>query len=251
MRTGKTAGCFELDAVVNIGVTAGPVYRLFVNDPAGGNYSGMRATCSAADAIHPCTVGAAVGALPQAESVTLKGAYTYASSTKAEGFYIDAVTDDGAGVAPAPLLESLANIYRSSTQIQDAYQRFSVAPMGISQLVMYDWSPSEFAVSGATQCPFQVGFGVSDRSDGLTAGPACNGTTQPPGQSSPSPHEILIGTDFAPAFSVSSDCACAATTPTGASTAGILAGILVWNVSPSGAAYMYVAPQSNNDMRGF
>lgn len=248
---GKTAGCFELDAVVTIGVTTGPVYRLFVNDSAGGNYAGMRATCSASNAAHPCTVGAAVGALPQAESVTLKGAYTYSSSTKAEDFYIDAVTDDGAGVAPAPLYEPLMNVSRSSTQIQDAFQRFTIAPMALSHLLMYDWSPSEFAVSGATQCPYQVGFGVSDQSDGLTPGMACTGTSQPPGQSSPSPREVLIGTDFAPTFTVSSDCACASTPPTPTSSTGYLAGILVWNVSASGAGYMYVAPQSNNDMPNF
>lgn len=249
MRMGHASGCFRLASVVAIGVTPGPDYRLFAQDAAGGNYSAMRTTCSASDVAHPCTIGATVGALPAGHAVTLQGRYVYAASTSAEDFYLDTATDDGAGASPVAATVTLADISRGSTQLALAYQRVTVTASGASQLVMYDWSPSEFAVTGAAACPYQLGFGVVPQSAGVLPGAGCTGTTsQPAGQTSPSSQEVLIGTDFSSTFTVSSDCRCSSNVPTAISTTMAAAGILVWNVPATGAGYMYLAPQTNADV---
>ncbi len=250
MRTGATNGCFELDGVVTLGVTpqAGNP-RLFVQDATGGDYSAMLAKCSSTSTTHPCTVASAVASLPDSHSVTLRGTFVVTASTTLEEFFIDSVTDDGAGVAPLAVTSNLSQLTRSSTAANLRYQRVSL-PLAES-LVMYDWSPSEFAAN-ATTCPYQLGFGMIAKSVSVTAGAACsNGTSQPAGQASPNAQEVLIGTDFSQTYKVSTDCRCAKAAgdlePSATSALpGTLTGFLVFDVAGS-TGFSYVAPKVPGD----
>jgi hypothetical protein len=164
--------------------------------------------------------------------------------------FIDTITDNGAGTAPAPGAATLADLERGGSAANLRFQRVTATIGAADTLQMYDWSPAELVDSSATQCPFVFGFGMLPKSvTGQTAGAACAGSaSQPAGQATPSAQEVLIGTDFFDDFTVSSDCRCAGTfsdsEPTAKSTlAGTIGGILVFDVPfMSTTGYYYLAP---------
>jgi len=195
-----------------------------------------------------------VAAIVIGRSVTIQGTYIKSKSTCYESFYIDSITDNGAGTVPAGVTATLADISRSGTNKGISFQHVTTTIAGNDPLVMYDWTPAEFVYQGATKCPYQFGFGMIPQSANATATAACTNTTsQPPGQTTPSSAEVLIGTDFYTGFTVSSDCQCAATftdkEPTTTSQVKqSISGMLVFDV-PFGATtgYYYIAPLSNTD----
>ena len=204
---------------------------------------------------HPCSVATAVAAIATGRSVTVQGTYIKSKTSGYETFYIDTITDNGAGTAPAAAAATIGDISRGGTNKALAFQRVT-APIAANDplVVDDDWTPAEFVFTGATKCPYQFGFGMIPKSANATATMACTGTTsQPGGQPTPAAGEILIGTDFYKGFTVSSDCQCAASftdkEPTAASQLkGTISGILVLDV-PFGATtpYYYIAPQTNAD----
>ena len=256
MRQQPATGCYEFDNVVTIGVTPSTHSpSLFVQDAAGGDFSAIKTRCSSTSTAHPCTVAATVAALPNGHSVTVKGTYIKTAATTFEEFFIDSITDNGSATAPAAATATLAQVARSSTSANLRFQRVTVTIGNADTLNMYDWTPSEFASSTATACPFQFGFGMIPKSvSGVTDGAACtNNTTQPTGQAAPNAAEILIGTDFFTGFSLSSDCRCAGhfsdMEPASTSTlSGTLSGLLEFEV-PFGTSngYYYIAPQQAAD----
>ena len=254
MRMGAP-GDYALADVVVLAVTPSTkAPRLFVQDAAGGDLSAVMADCSSTSTAHKCTVNATVAGLTVGHKVTLKGTYIRSAANKGgfETFYIDSAVDGGAGTLPAVTAMAMADVERGASKRAQWFQHVSVT-LG-EALLMYDWTPSEFVYSGATQCPYQFGFGMIPTSAGGTAKPACSGTSsQPAGQTSPSASEILIGTDFYATYTVSSDCRCtamfSAKAPTSTSKlTGTLAGILVYDVPyMTSAGYQYIAPIQPSD----
>ncbi len=256
MRQQTHTGCYELDNVVTIGTspsTKSP--QLYVQDAGGGDFSALKTKCSSTSTAHPCSIATMVAAITDGRNVTVKGTYIKTASTTFEEFFIDSVTDNGAGTAPAPAVATLAQIERSSTAANLRFQHVTVTVGAPDMLQMYDWTPTEFANTSATACPYQFGFGMLPKSvTGTTPGAACaSGTAQPTGIASPNPAEVLIGTDFYKGFTVSSDCRCAKTfmdmEPAMTSTlVGSIGGLLVFDV-PFGAStgYYYLAPTSATD----
>ena len=250
-------GCFELDNVISIGTTPSTKSpKLYVQDAAGGDFSAIQTKCSSTSTSHPCSVAAAVAAIPDGHSVTIKGTFIRTTATTFEEFFIDSIVDNGAGTAPAPAVATLADIERSGTATNLRFQKVTVTVAAADTLKMYDWTPSEFVFSGATKCPFQFAFAMIPKSaSGVTTeGAACAGSaSQPAGQATPNPAEVLIGTDFFKGFTVSSDCRCAKTftdtEPAAASTlVGPVSGILVFDVPFGGTTgYYYLAPKTLAD----
>jgi hypothetical protein len=255
MRQGNVNGCFELDNVVTLDVTPSTKSpRLFVQDAAGGMYSGMMTRCSSMSTSHPCTVAATVAALAKGRSVTVKGTYIKSKNTGFEEFFIDDVTDNGAATPPAAATATVAEISRGGTNPGLAFQRVTVTLAPNDPLVMYDWTPSELANATATKCPYVFGFGMIPKSAKATATAACtSGTAQPTGQAAPASAEVLIGTDFFKTYTISSDCRCAKTftdmVPSAQSQlTGSISGILVFDVPFGGSGgYYYLAPEANAD----
>ncbi len=253
MRQAKS-GCMELDNMVSLGVTPSTKSpRLFVQDSAGGDFSAIMVKCSTTSTSHPCTVASTVANIANAHSVTIQGTYIKSGSTGFEEFFVDSITDNGAGTAPAVATATLADIQRNSTSKNLAFQKVTVTLA--TPLVMYDWTPAEFVFSGATACPYMFGWGMIPMGTaGATAGMACqNGTSQPAGQTTPNAAEVLIGTDFYSGFTLSGDCRCAKkfTNQEPSSTSQIttsITGLLVQDsVFGSTSLYYYVAPQANTD----
>jgi hypothetical protein len=255
MRQGTVSGCFEMDNVVSIALTPSTKSpKLYVQDAGGGMFSAMITSCSSTSTTHPCTIATQVAATPLGHSVTVQGTYIKSKTSGYEAFYIDTITDNGAGTAPAVATATLTDISRGGTNHGLAFQKVTATISGADPLVMYDWTPTEFVYTGATKCPYQFGFGMIPKSANQTATMACtNATSQPAGQTTPNSAEILIGTDFYNGFTVSSDCRCAAMftdkEPTGTSQLkGSITGMLVFSV-PFGATagYFYIAPTSATD----
>ncbi len=77
--------------------------------------------------------------------------------------------------------------------------------------------------------------------------------TPAPGQTTPNPAEVLIGTDFFKGFTVTSDCRCAKMfndmEPGSNSTlSGTVSGILIFDVPfMMTTGYQYLAPKTNAD----
>ena len=251
MRMGTHTGCFELNTVT-IGTTPSTKNPdLFIQDPAGGDFSAIMTKCESTSTTHPCSVAATVAALPDGHSVTVKGTYIKTASTTFEEFFIDSVTDNGAATAPAPAAATLAQIERGSTATNLRFQHVTLTIAAADTLKMYDFSPSEFADTSATSCPYQDGFGMIPTSvTGVADGAACAGSAaQPAGQTTPNAAEVLIGTDFYSGFTLSSDCRCAKTftdmEPSATSTlVGAIGGILVFDVPFNGTTgYYYLDPK--------
>lgn len=261
MRQAGTSTCASLDGVVAIALhasTASP--KLYVQDAAGGDYSGIVVGCSATSVTHPCTQQALVNAIAVGHAVAIHGRYTKSMSSGYETIYLDTLSDKGVAPSqPAPLALQPADVARGALNAARWFQRVSVTIQ--SSLVMYDWTPSEFVYAGgAVTChpPYQFGFGVIPSSVTPTspAGSACSGSTaQPAGVATPDANEILIGTDFfASGFNVTSDCRCAATLTdklvTASSTlTGTLGGLLLYGTAfgSTGPGYQYVAPVGAGD----
>jgi hypothetical protein len=255
MRQG-TPGCFKLENVISLGVTPSTKSpQLFVQDAGGGDFSAMLTKCSSTSTAHPCSVNAAVAAIADGHSVTITGTYIRTSSTTFEEFFIDSITDNGAGTAPAPATALLADIERGGTAKNLRFQRVTLNISATDTLKMYDWTPSEFSNTSATACPYQFAFAMLPKSvTGQTAGLACSsGTAQPAGVTSPNAAEVIIGTDFYKGFTTSSDCRCAKSftdmEPTINSTlSGTVSGLLVFDVPFGGTlGYYYLDPKTLAD----
>jgi hypothetical protein len=178
--------------------------------------------------------------------VTIQGVYIKTKSTTFEEFFIDSITDNGTGTTPAPGNATLADLERGGSAANLRFQKVTATIGASDTLKMYDWTPSEFANTSATACPFQFGFGMIPKSvSGATPSAACAGSaSQPTGQGTPDPHEVLIGTDFFDGFTVSSDCRCAGKfsdqEPTSTSTlGGTVSGLLVFDVPFQGTVGYY------------
>jgi hypothetical protein len=155
----------------------------------------------------------------------------------------------GTGLLASPASVSLGVVQRSGAARNLAFQRVTASLT--MPLVMFDWSPPEFAVAGAVACPYQVGFGLIQSGAGVSGPPCANATSQPAGMTTVAPAEVLISDEFAPGFTISSDCRCASTVPTvSSSVSGSVSGILSFAVAPGAdAGYFYLAPQSNSDVQ--
>jgi hypothetical protein len=189
-------------------------------------------------------------------AVTIQGTYIKSSATNFEEFFIDTITDKGAGTAPAVSAVQLTDVQDGSTSLKYAYQKVTTTIAAADTLQMYDWTPAEFVYSGATKCPYQFGWEMIPKSvGGVTPGMACpagNGS-QPAGQTNPNPAGVLVGTDFYSGFHTSSDCRCTTMfqdkQPTATSTVvGAITGMLVYDV-PFGSSthHMYIAPVADAD----
>jgi hypothetical protein len=251
MRSGGTNGCFQLVAVVSIGLAPSATSpRLFVQDAAGGDYSAMVMTCPSTSTTHPCTVAASVSSIADGRSVTATGSYSKSNTTNLEEFLLDSISDNGTGTMPGPATATAAEIERSSTAYNLAFQQVTTTLSASNALIMYDWTPSEFVYNAATVCPYQGGFGMIAKSvGGVTPTAACtNVASQPAGQAAPNGAEVLIGTDFYKGFTVSSDCRCAKMAEPGASSTliGTVEGILVYEVGfGATTGFFYLAPKTN------
>jgi hypothetical protein len=252
-RQGGKSGCFELDNVVTLAVT--PVstntksVTLYVQDAAGGDYSAIKLTCSSTSTSHMCTAFATAKNILAGRSVTVQGTYIKSSAAKGgyEDFLIDNIADNAAGTAPAPATVMETDLARSASVPARWFQVVSVNVT--DKLGMFDWSPPELKRSGtSTACPQWYGFGMIPKSANATAGAACTGSTQPAGQTTVNPKEVLIGTDFYTGFKTTGDCACGAMymdpVPTATQgTLGTVSALLVYDV-PSGQStgYQYLEP---------
>ena len=203
--------CYQLDNVVVVGLTpSAKSPRIFVQDAAGGDYSALMGRCSSTSTSHPCPVFAAVAGVPVGNSITLTGEFIKSKATHLEDFYIATITENNgpAGSVPAAKVLQPADIQKSALKPEHWNQRVSV-DVSADPLAMYDWSPSELVFSGASACPYQLGFAMIATSAAAAAAPACmNSKTQPATQSMPAMAETLIGTDFYNDFKVTSDCRC-------------------------------------------
>ena len=258
MRQGMS-GCYELDGVVTLAIvpttTTSKVVKFYVQDASGGDYSAVRASCSSTSTTHPCPVFSTVKASSSARTVTLSGTYIKSSPSKGgyEAFYPDAFTDTGAGTLPAPVALAETDLQRGTTMAAAgkpiAAYYFQVFTTTIAdKLLMYDWSPPELASTSTKSTCKQYGFGMIPTSAAATAGAACTGMTQPAGQATANPKEVLVGTDFYTGFKTTTDCVCgpkhSAPVPVaGQGTSGSVTALLDYEV-PFGATtgYLYVAP---------
>lgn len=253
MRAGAS-GDFSLANVVAIAVspmaTTSP--RLIVQDASGGDFSAILSRCSPTSTMHPCTVATTVKTVMVNDSVTLQGTYTKSNTSGFETFYIDMVTVNSHGATPPAIATvALTDVQRNAQTKAKWFQHVTVSNPGT--LAMYDFTPAEFMRgNNPTSCPYQFGFGLLP--SGGAAATACSGTTsQPPGVTSPSAMEVLIGTDFYDKYNVSTDCRCAAMfndkIPAMNSTATALGGILIFDTTftmpPVG--YQYLAPLSTTE----
>jgi hypothetical protein len=267
MRQGAP-GDYELDDVIAIGLTPSTTSpHLFVQDAAGGDFSAMRTNCSSSSTSHPCTVASTVHTVTLGHKVTIKGTFIKAGAANgaAENFYIDSITDNGAGTAPPVTMVTLADVQKGSvanvTTMAPAnkkywFQHVTVTPAPAAHKV-YDVSPAELVFSGATKCSYQLGFGLAPSGTAGAAASMCTDTTsQPAAATAPDATEVLIGTDFFSTFKLSSDCRCytmfSDTPVTSAMSTTKLGGILVYDTvfgSMPVKPYVYLAPLDNtNDL---
>jgi hypothetical protein len=262
MRQAKS-GCFELDNVVTIATT--PVgtntksVSIHVQDAAGGDYSAIKLDCSSTSMTHMCAAFTSAKSILAGRKVTVQGLYIKSSQMKGgfEIFYIDNISDGGAATAPAPATLMEGDLQRGASMSNGgkpmAAYWFQMVTANISdKLLMFDWSAPEFKRSGSsTSCPQQFGFGMIPTSAGATAGSACNGMTQPSGQSTVNAKEILVSTDYYGGFKFSSDCACAGAhmdpIPTsGQGVTGSITALLDYDVVyGQTTGYQYLAPLDN------
>jgi hypothetical protein len=263
MRQAAKSGCFELDGVVSVATT--PItakstsIRIVAQDSSGGDYSAIVLDCSdSATAKHPCTAFATAKNVLAGRALTITGFYEKASAAKGAYEYlsIDAVTDTGAGTAPAPATAMLADIERAANKPALWFQKVTVTIGAADTLGMFDFSPAEFKSSSATAtCGSFYGFGMLPKSVTGTAGGACSGTTQPSGQTAVNANEVLIGTDFHGTFTANSECSCISMKTmapypgllSAASTlTGTISGVLFYDASAN-VGYQFLAPLKDAD----
>ncbi len=264
MRQAAKSGCFELDNVITLAATyvgsSSTSVTLHVQDALGGDYSAVQLSCSESSTTHPCTAFSTAKGILTGRKVTVQGLYLKSSAAKGgyETFEIDSIADAGSGTAPSPAPLQEADLERSSTMSTGgkpmAAYWFQVVSANLTdKLLMFDWSPPEFARGGtSTSCPQWFGFGMIPTSAGATAGAACSGTTQPAGQTTVNPKEVLIGTAYFTGFTYTCDCACNTYTPpdpaptAGQGTSGAIKAILDYDVVyGQTTGYQYLSPLTN------
>ncbi|HWE27550.1 MAG TPA: hypothetical protein VHB97_06075 [Polyangia bacterium] len=265
MRMGAP-GDYELDNVVAIAVTPSGSH-LVAQDAAGTDFSAIKTNCSSTSPSHPCSVGSTVKTVAVGHNVTIKGTFIKSKETSGgtEDFYIDSITDNGAGTLPTPATVTLADVQQSSVAMATTaaptnkkywFQHVTVTAPGT--LNMYDPAPAPFKYTGGTGgCPAQFGWGVAPSgTSGANATLSCDASCSmnPPGAACTQPAgvalngaEVLIGTDFYSGFTKSTDCKCYSKysdTAPGSSTSK-LGGILMYDtvyMSSPVQAYIYLAP---------
>lgn len=245
MRRAKGSGCFEVQHAVVIARTpSATVPRVYVQDQGGGPYSAIRAKCDSSPT-HACTQEAAqeVQTLLDGSLVTLRGYYLQGSVSGFEEIYLDDAIDEQT-LAPVPPPQSVdINQLGQAARTPEAWFQVVTADITAQDpLVMYDFSPHEFAHAGP--CPNWSGFSVIRASAIPTLSvAACRGSANPAGLMNPDPREILIGREFFKEFFASTDCACAAQSKqhllTPASTlVGTIRGVLTPEIS-AGSSRLY------------
>jgi hypothetical protein len=262
MRMAATAGCFELDNVVSVAVT--PIstkstsVRIIAQDAAGGDFSGINVTCyDSATTAHPCTAFPTAKSILAGRSITVQGYYSKAASGY-EHLSLDSVTDNASGTAPAPKAVMLADIERGAMKPAAWFQKVTLTIAAADMLGMYDFSPAEFKSTSATAttCGTYYGFGMKPKSATGTAGAACSGTTQPPGQTMINANEVLFGTDYYGGFTANSECSCISSKTgkpypgllsSSSTLSGTVSGILYFDTVTGGAAYQFLSPLTNAD----
>ena len=272
MRQGAP-GDYELDDVIAIALTPSAMSpHLFVQDAAGGDFSAIRTNCSTSSST-PCTVASTVHTVQIGDKVTIKGTYIRGKNANGgtDDFYIDSITDNGAGTLPAPAQVTLADVQQSSiataTMMAPANRKYwfqHVTVTSPGSLAMYDLTPAPFKYTGSATCPSQFGWGMAPSgTSGANGTLSCDSScsTNPPGAACMQPTgvmlnaaEVLIGTDFYDKFKESSDCKCASkytdTLVTMASTTSKLGGILIYDTvykSSPVQPYIYLAPLDNTN----
>lgn len=250
MRMGTTVGCFELDDVISIAAEPGSAAaaRLYVQDSGGGNYSAMQIGCDAST--HPCAAN--YSAITVGRDLMVTGTYAK-SSAGLETFAIDSITNKSSGAVPSAATTTLASIESNSTSLALVFQKVTVSVAAVDALRIYDFTPAQFVVTGASACPYQTGFGMlpTSATGGIPSGACTSGTAQPVGAANPSASEVLIDTRFTPTYDVSSDCRCASSAsdkePTTTSTlSGSVSGILLFGVHGA-TGFIAIAPTTTSD----
>jgi hypothetical protein len=136
----------------------------------------------------------------------------------------------------------LAHISRDARTQPEWFQIVSSEVSALEPLVMYDFSPPEFARAGP--CPAWVGFSVIPASAADIGGAAgCESGRNPTSIKQADPREILVGREFFKEFFASTDCACAAASKqhllnTSSTVAGLIQGVLTPEMRP-GTSQIY------------
>ena len=212
MRRATGSGCFELQGVVVVARTPSTsAPRVYVQDQGGGPYSAIRAKCDQSPT-HACPSETAgrVGRLLDGSQVTIRGYYLQGSLSEFEEIYLVEVVDEHK-LAPVPLpaSRSLLELSRDARARAQWVQVVSSDVPAQDPLVMYDFSPAEFARSSV--CPAFNGFAVIQASVlGAATTDECASGSNPTGIAAADGRELLIGREFFKEFFASTDCACAA-----------------------------------------
>jgi hypothetical protein len=250
--------CFELDNVITLAVTPvstnGHSVTIHVQDAAGGDYSAIQLACSSTSTSHPCAAFSSAKNILAGRKVTVQGLYIKAKSGF-ETFEIDNITDGGSGTAPSPAPLTEVDLERGATMSaggkpMPAYFFQIVSANITDKLLMFDWSVPEF-MGKSGSCPW-YGFGMIPTSAGASAGPACNGTTQPAVSTAVNAKEVLVSTDYYGSFTYTADCTCgpmySQPVPTaGQGVSGTIKALLQFDTTTAGVGYQYVAPLANAD----
>jgi hypothetical protein len=212
MRQATGSGCFELERVVVAARTpSSSVPRVYVQDKAGGPYSAIRAKCDGSPT-HACPAETArqVESLIDGSEVTIRGYYLQGSVSGFEELYLDDVRDEQRLVAiPIPARVSLTELSRDERARAHWFQVVDGEVPTQDPLVMYDFSPPEFARTGS--CPTRSGFAVIAASIAPSASASdCTSASGSTGVGPTDGRELLIGREFYKEFFASTDCACAA-----------------------------------------
>ncbi len=245
MRQATGSGCFELERVVVTARTPSTsTPRVYVQDQRGGPYSAIRAKCDGSPT-HACPEQTArrVEALIDGSEVTIRGYYLQGSLSGFEEIYLDDVQDEQTLAAvPAPAKVSLVELSRDARARSQWFQIVEAEISAQDPLVMYDFSPAEFARGAA--CPSWSGFALIPAS---LAPPdivnGCSGSGNPLGVAKPDGRELLIGREFYKEFFASTDCACAAASKqhllsTSSAVVGSVLGVLTPEIK-AGASSVY------------
>jgi hypothetical protein len=244
MRQGAGSGCFELQHVVVIARTPSEsTPRVYVQDPVGGPYSAIRGKCDDSPT-HACPQETArqVESLLDGSQVTLRGYYLHGTLSGFEEIYLDQVVDEQT-LLPVPAAASLGvgDLGRDARARASWFQVVSSQISGQDPLVIYDFSPAEFA--RGDHCPAWGGFAVIPASVATGSAPDCGAGTNPRSVDPADGRELLIGREFYKEFFASTDCACAATSKqhllSAASTlTGLMRGVLSPEIKP-GSSQLY------------
>jgi hypothetical protein len=255
MRQATGSGCFELERVVVTARTPSTsTPRVYVQDLRGGPYSAIRAKCDAS-ATHACPEQTArnVESLLDGSEVTIRGYYLQGSLSGFEEIYLDDVRDEQTLAAvPTPAKVSLTDMSRDGRARSQWFQIVQAEISPQDPLVMYDFSPAEFARGGT--CPSWGGFALISASLAATGtADGCSSNGNPIGLAKPDGREVLIGREFYKEFFASTDCSCAAASKqhllsTSSTVVGSISGILTPEIKAgSSSIYQVFHPLSKAD----